>query len=166
VPNLVTVGMPPLAAMERVLRKLKANNIPHYAWYEPDNDWGLTAIATIPLTADSPQRQAMSCYRVYAPEVLSVGTTPSKGDGASSILAGSAMQGWGNTSVPGPSLDAPALLLGPHSSIVEQRFLKPVVASSSLAGDSIQNPLDKKDAPAVTSPQTEGRSPEVLRTAQ
>jgi hypothetical protein len=92
IPNLVTIGMPNLASIERVLRKLKSNQIPHYAWYEPDNDWGLTAIATAPLEADSEQRKVLANYRVYAPEV-SANTVGSNPTDARSTLAGCANAG-------------------------------------------------------------------------
>jgi hypothetical protein len=94
VPNLITIGMPNVATLERVLRKLQANGIPHFAWREPDHAFGLTAIATAPLAADSPERELMKNYRVYhAPVVSTVSTAASKADGACSNHAGSANAG-------------------------------------------------------------------------
>jgi hypothetical protein len=93
-PNLVAIGMPNVRALERVLRKLQAHGIPHYPWYEPDHDFGLTAIATAPLDADSPERELLQCYRVYrAPVVTTASTAAPKADGASSNLAGRANAG-------------------------------------------------------------------------
>ena len=84
--------MPNLRSLERVSRKLKENNLPHYCWSDPDHpEWGMTSIATGVLIGD--ERSVMANYRLYAPEVLSVGTTPSKGESASSILAGCANAG-------------------------------------------------------------------------
>lgn len=57
--------MPNVKALQRVERKLEANQVPHYAWTEPDNDWGLTAIATAPVLGD--ERKLFENYRVYAP---------------------------------------------------------------------------------------------------
>lgn len=62
-PNIVVIGVPHPTAMNRVLVKLKANQVRHYAWTEPDNDMGLTAIATEPL--DEVSKQVMANYRVY-----------------------------------------------------------------------------------------------------
>lgn len=74
-PNIVVIGLPNLGALQRALAKLAANQIPHYAWSEPDFDYGLTAIATAPINGE--QRAALANYRVYTPKVLS--TLPSKG---------------------------------------------------------------------------------------
>lgn len=49
--------------MNRVLAKMKANQVPHFPWTEPDNDMSLTAIAAGPLDEDS--KQVMANYRVY-----------------------------------------------------------------------------------------------------
>jgi len=64
-PNIVLIGMPTLASLRRVERKLQENSIPHYSWTEPDHDFGFTAIATAPLSGL--QRELMKNYRVYAP---------------------------------------------------------------------------------------------------
>lgn len=57
--------MPNVAALRRVLNKLQSAQIPHYAWTEPDFDFGLTAIATAPI--HGAQREALMNYRVYVP---------------------------------------------------------------------------------------------------
>lgn len=63
IPNIVLIGVPDQAALQRVLTKLAANQIPHYAWSEPDYDFGLTAIATQPLyDAD---RKILQNYRLW-----------------------------------------------------------------------------------------------------
>ena len=64
-PNIVLIGMPNLAALKRVLAKLRANNILHYSWVEPDFNFGLTSIATGPLYGE--QREILKNYRVYSP---------------------------------------------------------------------------------------------------
>lgn len=63
VPNIIAIGVPDKPALERVLAKLKANQIPHYAWHEPDYDYGFTSIATVPLTVE--QKQVLENYRLW-----------------------------------------------------------------------------------------------------
>ena len=63
IPNIVYIGVPNINALNRVLKKLKDHQIPHYPWIEPDNDFGFTSIATIPLD-DSIKRQALKNYRL------------------------------------------------------------------------------------------------------
>ena len=63
VPNIVTIGVPDLAALKRVQTKLVQNQIPHYAWVEPDLELGFTSITTVPL--DYNQKQVLKNYRVY-----------------------------------------------------------------------------------------------------
>jgi hypothetical protein len=63
VPNIVLVGVPHVAALNRVRAKLECAQIPHYCWTEPDNDMGFTAIATSAL--DNEQRQALRNYRLW-----------------------------------------------------------------------------------------------------
>jgi hypothetical protein len=63
IPNVIVIGVPDTAALLRVLAKLAAYQIPHYAWTEPDNDFGLTAIATGPI--DDEQRKVLSNYRLW-----------------------------------------------------------------------------------------------------
>jgi hypothetical protein len=68
IPNIITIGVPDKAALHRVVAKLQANQIPHYAWMEPDFDFGFTAIATTPLDAE--QKQILMNYRLlkFKPE--------------------------------------------------------------------------------------------------
>lgn len=63
-PNIVTIGVPDVAALKRVRDKLVQNQIPHFAWTEPDFDLGFTSITTIPL--DFEQKQVLKNYRVYS----------------------------------------------------------------------------------------------------
>lgn len=63
VPNIVMIGVPNLSALNRVQSKLRANQIPHFSWIEPDNDLGFTAICTSPLRED--KRTVLRNYRVY-----------------------------------------------------------------------------------------------------
>ena|ERR1043166_2358950 len=62
-PNIVFVGVPDLQSLNKTLKKLKDNRIPHYPWHEPDFDLGFTAISTIPLTVE--QKQVLSNYRLW-----------------------------------------------------------------------------------------------------
>ena len=64
-PNLVVIGLPSESSLRRTLRKLETHQIPHYAWTEPDNNFGLTAIATAPLRGE--ERKILANYRLYAP---------------------------------------------------------------------------------------------------
>ena len=64
-PNIVLIGLPNLASLERTHAKIRAAKIRHCAWREPDHDFGFTAIATEPLIGE--QRRIFEKYRVYAP---------------------------------------------------------------------------------------------------
>lgn len=63
VPNIVLIGVPDLAALNRVRAKLESVQIPHYCWVEPDNDLGFTAIATIALTEE--EKEPLRNYRLW-----------------------------------------------------------------------------------------------------
>lgn len=83
--------MPNLASLNRVLRKLKENNLPHYAWADPDHpEWGMTSIATAPLVGE--ERAPMKDYRLYAPVVYTSACRPLKPED-SLTPGGSAMPG-------------------------------------------------------------------------
>lgn len=62
VPNIVYIGVPDINALNRVLKKLKDNQIPHFPWIEPDNDFGFTSIATIPLNPSI--KEVLKNYRL------------------------------------------------------------------------------------------------------
>ena len=62
-PSIVLVGVPSEKALQRVITKLNLNNIDFSAFYEPDNDMGLSAVATVPLTEG--QRAALGNYKLW-----------------------------------------------------------------------------------------------------
>jgi hypothetical protein len=86
-PNQVLIGVPNIAALNRVRVKLEANQIPHYCWHEPDHDFGFTAIATAPLYGE--QRKILANYRVYTPVAQLVERRPLSSRVAGSSPAGS-----------------------------------------------------------------------------
>lgn len=63
IPNLIAIGVPDQAALSRVLNRVKANQVRHYAWIEPDDNLGFTALATEPL--DMERKKVFSNYRLY-----------------------------------------------------------------------------------------------------
>jgi hypothetical protein len=65
IPCLVVIGVPDLAALNRVLTKLRDKQVPHFAWTDPDVALGMLSIATAPLTDD--QRIHLKNYRLYSP---------------------------------------------------------------------------------------------------
>lgn len=64
-PNLVLIGVPNRAALERVQAKLHDAEVGYYCWHEPDMDLGFTAIATQPLTGE--EKQFLANYRLWRP---------------------------------------------------------------------------------------------------
>lgn len=56
--------MPNTAALLCVKSKLEANRVPHFCWIEPDYDFGFTAIATAPLSAE--QKAVLANYRLLS----------------------------------------------------------------------------------------------------
>jgi hypothetical protein len=62
-PSLVLVGVPNKKSLERVLRKLKMNRIDASAFFESDEDMGLSAIATVPLNEE--QRALLQDYSLW-----------------------------------------------------------------------------------------------------
>lgn len=63
IPNLVLIGVPDLAALQRADQKLCDAQIPHFNWREPDGNMGFTAIATAPLVGE--QRKCLANYRLW-----------------------------------------------------------------------------------------------------
>jgi hypothetical protein len=63
VPHIVLIGVPNQKALERVIQKLQDNHIEFSSFVEPDNDLGLTAVATVPLAAA--QRETLQNYKLY-----------------------------------------------------------------------------------------------------
>ena len=64
IPNIVLIGVPNKLALERVIQKLKNNNIAHTPFYEPDWEMGLSAVATTPNLSDE-QRSALKNYAIW-----------------------------------------------------------------------------------------------------
>ncbi len=67
-PFVVVVGVPDKAALEATIQRLNRYGIDHAAFYEPDHDMGLSAVATIPLTSKK-HRKALLHYKLWTPEV-------------------------------------------------------------------------------------------------
>lgn len=92
IPNLIVIGVPNVRTLLRTANKLRAAQIPHYEYREPDipadnRDANFTAITTAPL--DDEQRKVLENYRLYryAPAVScetpdsksgEVGSTPAR----------------------------------------------------------------------------------------
>lgn len=62
-PSIVLIGVPDKKALERVINKLIAHSIDFSDFYETDNDIGLSAVATVPLTEE--QREALRNYKLW-----------------------------------------------------------------------------------------------------
>jgi hypothetical protein len=67
-PSVVLIGIPDKSALETVIERLQRYGIDYEAFYEPDNDLGLTAVATYPIQ-NKKQRKALGTYRLWSPEV-------------------------------------------------------------------------------------------------
>lgn len=63
IPSLVVIGVPHFAAIDRVIKKLTANEIPHQSFHDPDTDYGITAVATEPLSPQ--QKTVLVNYRLW-----------------------------------------------------------------------------------------------------
>lgn len=90
------IGVPHLAALERVQEKLNLNKIAYHAWHEPDFDYGFTAIATVPISKE--RKAVLANYRLYSP-VVSALKTPARGPVPCSGDAGENPAGGANTEV-------------------------------------------------------------------
>jgi hypothetical protein len=77
-PSLVLIGVPDKKALHRVMRKLRLHHIEFSAFYEPDNDLGLTAVATVPL--DDEQRVVLQQYKLWTQEAFVSGQSVSRGE--------------------------------------------------------------------------------------
>jgi len=64
IPSIVLIGVPNKKALERVIVKLRANNIEHSPFFEPDWDMGLSAVATTTNLSDE-QRNALRNYAIW-----------------------------------------------------------------------------------------------------
>jgi hypothetical protein len=67
-PSVVLIGVPDKSELEAVIERLQRYGIDYEAFYEPDNDLGLTAVSTYPIQ-NKKQRKAMGTYRLWSPEV-------------------------------------------------------------------------------------------------
>ena len=65
-PSTVLVGVPDKSALEAVIERLQRHGIEYEAFYEPDYDLGLTAVATYPIT-NKKQRKKLSGYKLWTP---------------------------------------------------------------------------------------------------
>jgi hypothetical protein len=66
IPHIVLIGVANKDELETVINLLVANDIKFAAFYEPDNEEGLTAIATEPIK-DKAKRQVLSHYKLWRP---------------------------------------------------------------------------------------------------
>lgn len=94
-PSIVLVGTPNVKSLRRVIEKLTLNHIGFSAFEEPDNDLGLTAVATVPLNAE--QRDVLKNYKLWNKNDFSharssVVRAPLKSDGGPSFEPGRAYQ--------------------------------------------------------------------------
>ena len=66
VPHIVLIGVPNQKSLEKVVQKLHYNHIDFSSFDEPDNDLGLTAVATVPLAGE--QRDVLANYKIWTEE--------------------------------------------------------------------------------------------------
>lgn len=83
-PHIVLIGVPNKKALKKVISKLRLNSIEFSVFDEPDDDLGLTAVATVPLTEE--QRAILQQYKLWKEENVSyarssVGRAPLQSDG-------------------------------------------------------------------------------------
>lgn len=64
IPSIVLIGVPNKKALERVIQKLRINNIEYTSFFEPDWEMGLSAVATSPNLSDE-QRNALRNYSIW-----------------------------------------------------------------------------------------------------
>jgi hypothetical protein len=64
VPFLIVIGVPDKPALEAIIERLRRYGIDHEAYFEPDNDMGLTAVATVPITRRK-HRKALLIYKLW-----------------------------------------------------------------------------------------------------
>lgn len=120
IPNIVLIGVPHVAALDRALARLQSAGIVHYKWVEPDFGLGFTAICTEPINGE--KRGALANYRLWKHDwpVALRSAAPSKGDGAGSMPAGPAIAGRVEKS--GAGFNAKPCSMGPggrHSTALE-----------------------------------------------
>lgn len=74
---MILIGVPDRAGLAEAIRKISQWGHGYYAWFEPDFDLGLTAVATVPL--DREAKKLFSNYALWRPItslVSSVGRVP------------------------------------------------------------------------------------------
>ena len=87
---MIVIGVPDVRGLRKAIEKMVKAGIAHYEWNEPDNDFGLTAVATEAISGE--KREALKNYRLwksYCPAV-SERTSASKAEGAGENPAGTA----------------------------------------------------------------------------
>lgn len=94
-PSIVLIGVPDKKAIQRVVQKLKDHRIDFSVFDEPDDDLGLTAVATVPLSAE--QRSILQNYKLWNEKSLhapsSVVRAPLQLDGGRRFESCGACQG-------------------------------------------------------------------------
>lgn len=91
IPNIVIIGVPDRAGLAEAIRRMIQWGLGYYAWFEPDFDLGLTAVATVPLDRD--QRKLFSNYALWRP------VSPTSR--ASSVLERSSLEERSGVQLPG-----------------------------------------------------------------
>ena len=67
-PNLVLIGVPDRDGLIEAGNLLTQYGHRYYAWFEPDYDLGLTAIATVPLSRE--EKKLLAHYTLWRPNAL------------------------------------------------------------------------------------------------
>ncbi len=62
-PSIVLIGVSDKKALTRVIQKLNLHNIEFSAFYESDDDMGLSSVATVPLNEE--QRAVLRGYKLW-----------------------------------------------------------------------------------------------------
>ena len=68
IPSLVLIGVPDKTGLESTINLLTKSDIKYAAFYEPDDEEGLTAIATEPIT-DRAKRSVLRSYSLWKPNI-------------------------------------------------------------------------------------------------
>lgn len=68
-----------MKSLEKAATYLRANNVPHVEWHEPDFEIGFTSIATSPIRGE--QRELFKKYRVYNASVAQQPQNAATGSG-------------------------------------------------------------------------------------
>lgn len=120
IPNIIAIGVPSRAHLERVRAKLDAASLDYHAWEEPDLEMGFCSIATMPL--DRAQKALLANYRLWQP-------LPGSLTGKAPSTALKAVEGMDVRSVPRePNFQDPV------AQPAERRILNSVAAGSIPAG--------------------------------